>query len=230
VENITVRQDGTVLDGLDLTGYVDVYANNVVIRNSRISGQSWWAVYLRAGYGHLTVENCEIFGDGVRQMQYGIASGGGWVTLRRNNVHTISNGIDVAEGIVEDNYVHDPRYFAGDHTDTVMSEGGPPAGSSLTIRHNTAINTLDQTGAISLFADFAPQHDVLVEHNLLAGGGYTLYGGATGSSNLRIVDNVFSRRVWPGGGFWGPVAYWDPTGKGNVWQGNTWEDGSPVRP
>src|SRR5262249_17918336 len=110
-ENIVVRQDGTVLDGLDLTGSVDVYANNVVIRNSRISGTNWWGVHLRDGYRNLTVEDCEISGNGVQQMQYGIASGGGVVTARRNNVHTISNGIDVPVGLIEDNYVHDPKYF-----------------------------------------------------------------------------------------------------------------------
>ncbi len=230
VENIVVRQDGTVLDGLDLTGSVDIYANNVVIRNSKISGTNWWGANLRAGYTNLTVENCEIFGDGVRQMQYGIASAGGWVTARRNNVHTISNGIDVPVGLIEDNYVHDPKYFPKDHTDMIMSEGGAPAGTTLTIRHNTAVNTLDQTGAIALFADWGPQHDVLVERNLLIGGGYALYGGDTGATNIRVVNNVFSRRVWPNGGYWGPVAHWNATGRGNVWQGNAWEDGSPVRP
>jgi hypothetical protein len=229
-EPMVVRQDGTVIDAVDLTGYIDVYANNVVIRRSKISGTSWWGVNLRAGYANLTVEDCEIFGNGVQQMQYGIASAGGWVTARRNNVHTISNGIDVPIGLIEDNYVHDPKYFAGDHTDTIMSEGGAPKGTTLTIRHNTAVNTLNQTGAVALFADWGPQHDVVVERNLLVGGGYSLYAGAAGSSNLRIVDNVFSRRVWPNGGYYGPVAHWDAAGSGNVWQGNHWEDGKPVNP
>jgi hypothetical protein len=229
-ENIVVRQDGTVLDGLDLTGSIDIYANNVVIRNSRISGTNWWGVHLREGYANLTVEDCEIFGDGVHQMQYGIASSGGFVTARRNNVHVISNGIDVPVGLIEDNFVHDPKFYPGDHIDMIMSEGGAPSGTSLTIRRNTAVNTLDQTGAVALFADWGPQHDVTVEHNLLVGGGYSLYGGADGSSNLRVVSNVFSRKVWPDGGHFGPVAHWDAAGRGNVWQDNAWEDGTPIQP
>jgi hypothetical protein len=136
----------------------------------------------------------------------------------------------VPVGLIEDNYVHDPKYFDKDHTDMIMSEGGAPAGTTLTIRHNTAVNTLNQTGAIALFADWGPQHDVVVENNLLVGGGYSLYGGATGSNNLRIANNVFSKRVWPNGGYYGPVAHWDKTGSGNVWQGNRWEDGTPVQP
>ena len=45
------------------------------------------------------------------------------------------------------------------------------------------------------------------------------------SSNIKVIDNVFSRRVWPKGGHAGPVSYWDADGPGNVWKGNTWEDG-----
>jgi hypothetical protein len=228
--NLVIRQDGTVIDAVDLTGSIDVYANNVTIRRSKISGTNWWGVYLREGYANLTVEDSEIFGNGVQQMEYGISSSGGTVTALRNNVHTISNGIDVPIGLIEDNYVHDPKYFDGDHTDMIMSEGGAPAGSTLTIRHNTAVNTLDQTGAIALFADWGPQHDVQVENNLLIGGGYSFYGGDVGSSNLHVTGNVFGREVWPNGGHWGPIAHWDETGPGNVFQNNTWEDGGTVTP
>ena len=228
--SIVVRDNGAVIENIDLKGFFDVYADNVTIRRSRISAANWWGIQLRGGFTNLTIEDCEIFGDGVRQMQYGIKSLGGFVTARRNNVHTISNGIDLPEGLIEDNYVHDPKYFPDDHTDMIMSEGGLRAGGRLTIRHNTVINTLDQTGAIALFADWGPQHDVTVERNLVAGGGYSIYAGAAGSSNLRFVDNVFSRRVFPKGGHWGPVAHWNAGGSGNVWQGNRWEDGTPVNP
>lgn len=226
---ISITQDGTVIDGVDLNGSFDISASNVVIRNSKITGTNWWGILLRSGT-NLTIVNCEIFGDGVRQMQYGILSYEGAVIAKRNNVHHISNGIDVPNGVIEDNFVHTPVFYEGDHTDMIMSEGGAAAGTTLVIRHNTVINTFDQTGAIALFADWGPQHDVTVENNLLAGGGYSLYAGAAGSSNLRILDNVFSKRIWPNGGHWGPVAHWDAGGSGNMWQGNKWEDGTPVNP
>jgi hypothetical protein len=226
--NLSIYDDGAVIENIDLTGSIDVYADNVTIRRSRVSGTNWWGIQLRGEFTNLTIEDCDIFGNGVQQMQYGIKSLGGFITVRRNDVHTISDGIDTPQGLIEDNYVHDPVFFDGDHNDMIVSEGGMPAGGSLTIRHNTVINTLDQTGAIALFADWGPQHDVTVENNLVAGGGYTVYAGATGSSNLRFLNNVFSKRVFPNGGFWGPVAHWNAGGTGNVWQGNTWEDGTPV--
>lgn len=232
----TIRTDGTVLDGVDITGGIDVYANNVTIRNCRIVAGNWWAVNLRDGYTNLTVENCDIHGDGVHQMQYGVKnSGGGWIVVRGNDIHTCSNCVDTSIGLVEDNYVHDPLYFADDHTDMIMAESGPGPGQTLTIRHNTVINTLSQTGAIALFPDFGVVHDVTVENNLMAGGGYTLYGGAKSGApdtyNIVVRNNVFSRQVWPKGGYWGPVTAFQSGRPGNVWSGNVWQDtGAAVLP
>jgi hypothetical protein len=102
------------------------------------------------------------------------------------------------------------------------------------IRHNTVINTLDQTAAVALFQDFGVQHDAIIERNLLAGGGYALYAGAGAkgtSYNIKVIGNVFSREVYRASGQYGPVAYWDKNGSGNVWQGNVWADtGKPVTP
>jgi hypothetical protein len=73
-----------------------------------------------------------------------------------------------------------------------------------------------------------------VENNFLAGGGYTLYAGAGDMGptyNIKIINNVWSRQVFPEGGYFGPVAYFDKDGAGNVWSGNTWLDtGAPIHP
>ncbi|WP_066942306.1 hypothetical protein [Microtetraspora fusca] len=232
--SFTVTRDGMVVDGLEVTGSITVEADNVTIRNTRVRGVSdYWGILQRKGHTGLTVEDSEVFGNGRRRTQFGILNQGVMITVRRVEIHTISKGVSTDQGLVEDSYLHDPKYYSGDHTDMIMSNGPAVEGTELIIRHNTIVNTLDQTGAVSLFQDFGVVRNVTVQDNLLAGGGWTLYAGAGGkgaSSNVKIVDNVFSRRVWRNGGSAGPVAYWDAHGRGNVWRGNTWEDGGTVTP
>ncbi|MFB9477009.1 hypothetical protein ACFFR3_46605 [Nonomuraea salmonea] len=231
---MVVKENGAVIDGVEVTGYITVEADDVTIRNTRVRGtKNWWGILQREGRTGLTVEDTEVFGNGKQRTQFGILNQGKMITIRRVDIHTISNGISTDQGLIEDSYVHDPKYFKDDHTDMIMSTGSAAPGTELIIRNNTVINTLDQTGAIALFQDFGVVKNVTVEGNLLAGGGWTLYAGAGAkgtSSNVKVIGNVFSRKVWPKGGAAGPVAYWDNDGPGNRWEGNVWENGETVTP
>jgi hypothetical protein len=231
-KSITITKDGTEINGLEVSGEINVEADNVTIKNTRLAAAPGdWGIIQRQGHRGLTVVDSEIFGNGKDRTQFAILNQGGDLTVKRVDIHTISNGILTEQGLVEDSYLHDPKYFSGDHTDMIMCTSGPPSGATLVIRHNTVINTLEQTGAIALFQDFGVVRNVTVQGNFLAGGGYSLYGGAGSkgtSSNIKVTNNVFSRDVWAKGGYNGPVAYWDKGASGNVWQGNVWEDGKPV--
>src|SRR6266404_286523 len=57
-----VRQDGTVINGLRVTGSITVHANNVTIQNCEVnaSGQVW-GISQVSGSG-LTVKNCRVYG------------------------------------------------------------------------------------------------------------------------------------------------------------------------
>ncbi|WP_143591467.1 hypothetical protein [Thermoactinospora rubra] len=231
-KSIKVTIPGTVLDGLEVHGDIDVQADDVIVRNVAVHApEGEWGIIQRAEYGGLVVEDSEVFGDGRKRTQSGILNMGGELTVRRVDVHTITDGIVTSQGVVEDSYIHNPAFYEGDHSDMIVSTGAPRPGSRLVIRRNTVINTLGQTGAISLFQDFSVPRDVYIINNLLAGGGYSLYGGGGKrgtATNIHVVANVFSRRVWPKGGYHGPVAYWDAGGAGNVWKDNKWEDGREV--
>jgi hypothetical protein len=233
--SVRVTRSGTVLNGLDVHGEIEVAADNVTIRNSRVVNPGGtWGIIQREGHTGLTVQNCDIRGDGVRQMQFGILNQGGMITVRRADISVISNGIQTDHGLIEDSYFHDPKFFSGDHNDMIMTTSGPASGRSIVIRHNTVINTLEQTSAIALFQDFGVVHDALVTNNLLAGGGYALYagGGSHGTPyNVQIIGNVFRRSPFSRGGHFGPVTAWDGSGQGNEWRDNVWEGtGDPVRP
>ncbi len=67
-------------------------------------------------------------------------------------------------------------------------------------------------------ADGPNTRDVLIQDNLLAGGGYTLYCPIPATSNFRIVDNSFSTIFSPTVGGFGPAtACADEIQSGNVY-------------
>ena len=62
----------------------------------------------------------------------------------------------------------------GDHLNGTTSNGST---TPLAIIHNTIFNAHGQTDAISLFEDFGTEANREISDNLVAGGGYTIYGG-----------------------------------------------------
>ncbi|XVV16573.1 hypothetical protein ACQP2X_20050 [Actinoplanes sp. CA-131856] len=232
--DITVTKNGTVLNALDVTGVITVQASNVVISNTRVtnSAKADWGIVQTAGASNLVVMDSEIRGNGSTSMHQGIYNIGGHITVKRTEISRIADGIATNRGLIEDNYLHSPQVYDGDHVDMIQSTEGPPSGASLTIRHNTIINDETQTSAIALFQDFGVARNALIVDNYLAGGGYTVYGGEGDhgqSSNIRIENNTFGKDVFPKVGQWGPIAHFDANGPGNTFTGNVFADTkSPV--
>ena len=134
-------------------------------------------------------------------------------------------------GVIADNYIHDMGFREGDHVNGTTSNGGTQL---LTIRHNTVLNQYSQTDAISLFQDFGVEANRLIDNNLMAGGGYTIYGGANPggakTSNIRIMNNRISKKFYPKGGYFGHSTAFDTAAPGNVWSGNVCDEtGEPVK-
>ncbi len=234
-----IHANGTVIDGVDLTGSFDVWANNVTIENSRITTTNWWGINLRHGYSGLRVLHDTIIGVRGRGIDnggedYGVSSSGGSVEVGWTNISEVGEGLSMDSGYIHDDYVHDLQAFVPqgasdyEHTDDIISGGG----SGLTIEHNTLLNqlpaNLGASASVGLYADTGPPSDDVVKDNFMAGGAYAIYpGGPSGTSGIIVEDNVFSTMYWSGGGIYGPVAggYWDE-GRGNLWADNVWAAGS----
>ena len=76
----------------------------------------------------------------------------------------------------------------------------------MVVRHNTILVDTDQTDAVSFFQDFGTQANKTIDNNLLAGGGYTIYGGGGNkgaTSNIKITNNRISSIYFAKGGYWG---------------------------
>jgi hypothetical protein len=224
----TISTPNTVIDGKAI-GCIQVRAPGVVIRNSRISCSEAYALASFDGsYGGtpLLVEDTEI----DCQNTPGTAISEANVNARRVDIHGCENGVNISQNVsIEDSYIHDLYNSAESHSDGIqfatghIVDGQIVAGAvNVTIRHNTIYGIgLDGSFGTSAIIDhsFAVNTNVLIEHNLLAGGAYALYCsiGFKGV-DYRVVDNRFSRKFSSKVGFYGPSSDCaDETQSGNVY-------------
>lgn len=227
---VEVTGEGATLDGLAISGCVDVSAPGVTIQRTAIAvpATSYWGVGVRHVAGTV-VRDCDIYSPHRVQGQlvavkdvYGDTS----VTVVRSDLSDWGTGVQVNHGLVRDSYIHDPHYVEGDHTHGTTSSGGLSTGR-MVLRHNTILNPSSQADAISLSQDLGLIGNVVVDDNLIAGGGYALSGGGGAygiATRITVTRNRFSTRYYPRSGFWGPVAHWDRDAS-NTWSGNVWADG-----
>ena len=137
------------------------------------------------------------------------------------------------------NYCHENGHFLDDHHSGISTHGG---GNNILIHHNT-VDLSDAhfiaggggiSGCITIYSDFVSARNVTISENLVAGGGYCMYGGNSGtfaptSGGIMIQNNRISNLHWPNGGQFGWLASWDAAGIGNAISGNVWDaDGAAI--
>jgi len=227
--DVIVTKTGTVLSGLYIPHEVVIEAPNVTVKNVQVVTNGNFGIALAHTKG-VTIENSTISGQNSTSGRvnsaiddvYGDSTG---MVIKNNNISNFRTAVQISTGLAEGNYIHDPGYLAGDHTNGFYVNGGT---EPLTIENNTIFVSQPQTDAINLDAGSSgvPVANKTVENNFLAGGGYAVYGGtALGNptSHIVIEGNRFGQQYYPLGGLYGPVAYFAPTGTGNLWSGNFWD-------
>jgi hypothetical protein len=226
--SLSIKTDGTVVSGLDVSGTIDIYAKNVTIESTRVTTDSpgSFAVAIRPGATGTTIRDTTIRGmdNGTHSVEYGVFNiAGTAVTVTRANLYNCSECIMGASITLTDSYLHDTADPPGAHVEDIYGL----AGSSY--KHNTILNAVDQTAAVYLDPNLGGTLDCkcsLVD-NLLAGGGYTIYGGGSGNmsaTNVKITGNRFARSYFANSGSYGVDAYFDGAAMGNSWSGNFWDD------
>jgi hypothetical protein len=239
--NQEVKRNGTVISGWDLTGSLDIYADDVTIVDSRIDSSNWWAVNLRAGHTGLRILHTLLTGtpgagpDNGGE-DYAVSNmGAGDIEVGWDDVSVFTNALSMGNGYIHDDYVHGMVPFINRsggyaHMDAVISDGNDTLG--LVIRHNTLIDSAPlgkgPTSAIGLLPNMGPVQDTTVEDNWLAGGSYALYAGGPQASHVVVTGNVFSTEVAKFSGYYGVVADWNADGKGNVWSDNRYSSGALI--
>jgi hypothetical protein len=146
------------------------------------------------------------------------------MTITHSKILGAQLGMVIGPGVVTENYVLLGATLRGDHNEDILEDGV----DGLAIIHNTFLNPNGQTSALSLFTEFGHNAHLLVENNLLAGGGYTVYAGDGKSDNqgnparavdVSFIDNVFWRTYFPTVGNFGPGRAYNPAG-GGQWTNN----------
>jgi hypothetical protein len=226
--SVVVTASGTVLSSLYIPYSLVIEASDVTVRDVRVVTSGYFGIALRHTTG-VTIEDSTVSGR-TRTIgrvgsaivdAYGDSTG---IVIENDNISQFKTGVQVSTGLIAGNYIHDPGYIHGDHTNGIYVAGTT---EPLTIYGNTIFNNLGQTDDINLDASTSGQDvaNKIVVDNMLVGGGYSIYGGGARNdrtSNIVIEDNEFGRLYYLHGGQYGPVAYFNPAGSGNVWSGNVW--------
>jgi hypothetical protein len=217
--NVALTTAGMVYENQDVRGCVEVHADNVTIRNTRISGSG--CQYVLRNFGtNLTVTDSEVTcasgaGTAIASTDY---------TVTRTDVHGCENGFNVNGRVaVKDSWVHDLFGVDGSHTDGAQFNQGATA---IVFEHNTIVSpNPGGTAAIIMWNEGDPQNsNVTIQNNLLAGGAWTLYCPRSDATGVRIVGNRF------GAAGYGAAAACTP-GHVDQFAGNITDDtGAPLNP
>ncbi len=199
--DLTITKAGTVVDGMDIRGFVTVKAKDVVIRNTVVRGQQTTkarGLVVVESTGSLTIEDTELYNATPNWFVDGLR-GAGPIEARRLNIHDV---IDTAHfygdtKLLEASWLHDtlhysndPSHSDGSHDDNLQIVKGnniTVRGNSIDGSYNAAIQVTQDSGLVS---------NLTIEDNYLGGGACTINisekkkGAIQG---LTVRDNVFGR-------------------------------------
>ncbi len=203
--DVTASTPGMVVDSLDVSGSIEVSANGVTIKNTRITvpapgcgtattcGNS--GIHIDSGVTGTLIQDVEITTAPGATVEHAIRNLGGETTKA---VRLYAHGPDAlwfGSGDLEDTYHVCSFAIADDHVENLYNGGG---NGTLIVNHCTLLNPISQTSTVFNKNDFGDITTTTVTNSLLAGGGYTLYGGAGGSGGnvvgpVTITGNRFAR-------------------------------------
>jgi hypothetical protein len=228
-QQVNVTGAGAVLSGLSIPWTINISAANVTLTNDLVVTDGFYGVTLRHAPG-ATITNTTIRGTDSGAGEVGSAisdiySDSTGLMIRNDDISWCKTAVQVTTGTITGNYIHDPGFVTGDHTNGILDVGTT---QPLTITANTILDNLNQTDAISLDATLDNQAiaNKTITGNLLGGGSYAIYAGSARNatiSSITITGNTFSQAYYTKSGQYGPAAYYSATAPGDTWAGNTWD-------
>jgi hypothetical protein len=229
--DVTVTQDGAVIDGAWIDGCIAVKANNVTIRNTLVrtqrscyggNGQAAGSAInngnaegRRAAAG-LVIQDTEVDAMNATYDFAGIGAHG--YTCVRCNVHGgVKNLWAVDDVTIRESYIHHPSTGNGTiHSESVDADSG----NAITIDHSfiNAKGTSSVTGAVAFLASWGPGNGLTINASYLEGNRGADLALAPENQGIRITDNAFSAdNGYDGTTF---VYGFNPANPGMVWSGN----------
>lgn len=196
--NVTIA--GTIIEYKDVHGCIKVNAPDVIIRKSKVSCNRG-VISSFPTTRNLLVEDVTIDCQGAST-----AIGSHNYTARRIHAYNCDNTFWAQDNVrIEESYIHNPIPYdpkTDPHTDGIQMGDNF---SNVTIRRNRIhmhVNKHDfGNAAITIGGGVS---NLLIEDNILAGGGYTIHCSRGGNTDYRVVNNRFSKIFSPKVGYFGP--------------------------
>ena len=185
--SVKVTLPGSTIDALDVSGSIQVLADNVTITNSRVdAGGSFYGIKIASGVQGLTIADTEIFGARSAAVSYGEYD------ATRLNVHSSRDGfLAGTNATIRDSWIHDLQ-SRGSGVKTV---GGA---NSIIVGNHIEMDSGSSGAAIQIRADHKPLEHWLVQGNFLTGGKQSVYFDARrhDAINVQFFGNLFMADSW----------------------------------
>ncbi|HKZ14345.1 MAG TPA: hypothetical protein VJL81_10915 [Solirubrobacterales bacterium] len=207
--SINVTTPGAVISGKNVTGTIEVLANNVTIENTRVTQNTTcgtrstcgnYAIRIDEGVSGTVIRNVETASVAGDTCEHDIRNTGGTLTIENAYLHACdSNVYAVGPTTLKNSYGIGKIAISEDHVENIYFNE-----TSFTAIHDTLLNPVEQTAVI--FGNSGGGSDVTncsnkltVLESLIGGGGYSLYPCAhaaqAGTSSLKVEGNHFVRCV-----------------------------------
>jgi len=230
--DVTVSQDGAMVDGQDIHGFLIIAASNVRVTRSIVRGRAITSnagvIRINAG-SNILIEDVEI-AVAVPAATVDGMWGDNFVG-RRLHIHGGVDGLKAgANSRLECSYIHGQTHF-----DVDPNQGGGPThndaiqileGTNIHIVGNQLVAAMSDNAAIQITQDFGAVGDLHLESNWADGGGCTFnisHNGGTSLTDVHAIGNRFGRNSY----FDCPILKSTKTtldSSGNVWD----DDGTTV--
>ena len=167
--DLVISTPGAAIERLDIRGNVTINADNVTLKNCKVTSSAFSVISIDEGAAGVVVQDCEINGQGATNNSRGI---GGQGTFLRNNIYNVENGINVqgSNTVIQDNYIHDLAASGVTRYDGIQILGNV---SDITISDNNVINSHDGS-AIRITNYYGGVNGVVIDDNKLSGGDFAV--------------------------------------------------------
>jgi hypothetical protein len=232
--SIVASTPGQTISGKDVTGSIEVRANNVTIEDDRVTetttcgtgssssscGNS--AIRIESGLTGVVIKNVETAATSGKTCEHDIRNTGSSVTIEDSYLHACDSNIYAAgPTVLKDSYGIAKVLINEDHVENIYFDD-----TSFTAEHDTLFSPVEQTAVV--FGNTNNGTDTtnckdhaVVKNSLLAGGGFTIdicaHSSAKGSSSEVVEGNHFARCLTKetgptSGGHWVCASGADPSG------------------
>jgi hypothetical protein len=226
---VSVTKAGTTVKDLAVTGEIDVEANDTTVEDDEViasAGSGNRGIYIAPGVTGTVIDHVTCHGSG-KGTQYCVFNKDSSTKIEYSYLYNCGECLN-GPGTITNSFFDVTAVISGEHYEDIYYGGGE---GPLIVNHDTMLNPQGQTATIFASTDFGDQTTLTITDNLLAGGGYTLYGGTSCTTGecgavkgpVTVTGNRFSDKYYPESGYYGIGAYFDNAA--TTWTGNYW-DGS----